>query len=309
MSNPLLSTLIPCYNHEKFITDTIKSIWAQNISDMEIIVIDDGSKDSSFKVLKDLQKLSPIPMHIYTQENAGIVKTLNRCLAKAKGKYISLIGSDDQYFPDVFSTLLNTLEKDENLKVIFANAREFKEDELFEKMHHTQTQNLLALPPMKIEKRLRTEVPRPLLTQCAIYEKGLLDGVNGWDESLMLDDWPLNIEVFSYLTKYNFYHKFMDIDLIKYRFHDNNMHKNVYKMYLMIEEVILKHSPNEIKKQFLAEETYNHGSNLLKGIHPFIGAKLLYKSQFLDFKFLKFLNVVRLTTKYTLRAIFTNKRH
>jgi len=308
MAQPLLSTIIPCYNHENFITDTIESIWKQNISDMEIIVIDDGSSDQSFSVLKELQKSSPVPMHVHTQNNAGVVKTLNRCLAKAKGKYISLIGSDDQYFPDVLPSLLNEIQKDDTLKVIYANAREFKGEELFEKMHHTQTQDLLALKPLEIEKSLRSEVPRPLLTQCAIYEKSLLEGVHGWDETLMLDDWPLNIKVFEYLAEHDFRHQFIDIDLIKYRFHDNNVHKNAYRMYLMIEEVILRHTPKELQKKFLAKEMYAIGQAVLKGQHPLIGARLLFKSQLLEFHFLKFLNVLRLTIKYNLRALFTNKR-
>ena len=304
MSQLLLSTLVPCYNHEDFITDTIESIWKQNIDNMEIIVIDDGSTDNSFEVLKQLQASSPIPMHIVTQKNVGIVKTLNRCLAKAKGKYISLIGSDDQYFPGVFSTLLEPLEKDEKLKVIYANARKFKGDELFEKMHQTQTTDLLTLTPGEIEKKLRLEVPRPLLTQCAIFEKSLLDGIHGWNETLMLDDWPLNIEIFEYLAKHNYKHEFIDIDFVKYRFHETNMHKNYYKMYLMIEEVILKYTPKESQKKFLSKEAYEHRKILLKSKDPATGSKLLFKSQILDFNILKFLDVLRLTVKYNLKSIF-----
>ncbi len=303
MVQPLLSILVPCYNHEDFITDTIESIWKQNISNMEIIVIDDGSKDKSFEVLKKLQLKSPVPMYISTQENVGIVKTLNRCLTKAQGKYISLIGSDDQYFPNALPILLTEIQKDDSVKVIYANAREFKGDELFEKMHQKQATDLLALTPKEIEKKLRFEVPRPLLTQCAIFEKSLLDSIHGWNETLMLDDWPLNIEIFEYLTKYNYKHDFIDIDLVKYRFHETNMHKNYYKMYLMIEEVILMYTPKESQKRFLAKEAFQHGKILLKSNQP-KGNKLLFKSQILHFNIFRFLDVLRLTIKYNLRAVF-----
>lgn len=304
MSQPLISTLVPCYNHEDFITDTIESIWKQNIDNMEIIVIDDGSKDNSYEVLKRLQASSSVPMHIFTQENAGLVKTLNRCLAKAKGKYISLIGSDDQYFPNVFSTLLEALEKDDGLKVIYANAREFKGDVLFEKMHQKQAIDLLALSPEEVEKKLRSEVPRPLLTQCAIFEKTLLDGIHGWDERLMLDDWPLNIEIFHYLAQHKYKHSFLDINLVKYRFHDTNIHKDFYKMYLMIEEVILKYADKDIQKKFLSKESYDTGKILLKKRNAAIGTKLLFKSQMLDFDLFKFLDILRMTLKYNLKSIF-----
>lgn len=307
MAESLLSILVPCYNHEDFIADTIESIWKQNISDMEIIVIDDGSKDKSFEVLKKLQLKSPVPMNISTQENVGIVKTLNRCLAMAEGKYISLIGSDDQYFPNTLKTLINEIEKDDDLKVIYANAREFKGEVLFEKMHQKQATDLLALRPQEIEKKLRLEVPRPLLTQCAIFEKSLLDGIHGWNETLMLDDWPLNIEVFEYLSKYNYKHEFIDIDLVKYRFHETNMHKNYYKMYLMIEEVILMYTPKKLQKKFLSEEAFEHGKMLLKRNNPG-GNKLLFKSLVSHFNIFKFFDILRLTIKYNLKAIFTKQR-
>jgi len=303
MAKTLLSTLVPCYNHQDFITDTIESIWKQNISDMEIIVIDDGSSDSSYEVLKKLQASSPVPMHISTQENVGLVNTLNRCLTKAQGKYISLIGSDDQYFPNALATLLEKIQKDDDLKVIYANAREFKGDELFEKMHQSQARDILALTPSEIEKKLRSEVPRPLLTQCAIFEKSLLDGIHGWDETLMLDDWPLNIEVFHYLAQHKYKHDFLDIDLVKYRFHDTNIHKNYYKMYLMIEEVILRYAPQETRKKFLSKEAFEHGKILLKRNKPG-GNKLLFKSLILHFDLFKFLDVLRLTIKYNLKYIF-----
>ena len=303
MAELLLSTLVPCYNHEDFITDTIESIWKQNIDNMEIIVIDDGSSDNSYEVLKKLQASSPVPMHVSTQENAGIVKTLNRCLSKAQGKYISLIGSDDQYFPDALANLLTKIEKKDDIKVIYANAREFKGDELFEKMHQDQALEILSLTPAEIEKKLRTEVPRPLLTQCAIFEKSLLDSIHGWDETLMLDDWPLNIKVFHYLAQHKYKHDFLDIDLVKYRFHDTNLHKNYYKMYLMIEEVILRYAPKKTRKKFLSKEAFDHGKILLKKNKP-AGNKLLFKSLILHFDLFKFLDILRLTIKYNLINTF-----
>lgn len=303
MAQALLSTLVPCYNHEDFIMDTIESIWKQNIPNMEIIVIDDGSSDNSYEVIKKLQASSPVPMHISTQENAGLVKTLNRCLAKAQGKYISLIGSDDLYFPNALATLLDDIQQEDALKVIYANAREFKGEVLFEKMHQSQITDLLAFTPAEIEKKLRSEVPRPLLTQCAMFEKSLLDGIHGWDETLMLDDWPLNIEIFEYLAKHNYRHDFIDIDLVKYRFHESNMHKNYYKMYLMIEEVILRYTPKESQKEFLSKEAFEHGKILLKQNKP-AGNKLLFKSQILHFDLFRFLDVLRLTIKYNLKYIF-----
>ncbi len=307
MEQPLLSILIPCYNHEDFITDTIQSIWNQHLINIEIIVIDDGSKDKSYEVLKELQSNSPVSMQIYTQKNSGITKTLNRCLSKAKGKYITLIASDDQYFPDTLPILLKSIQKDTQTKIIYTNGREYKDGQLFKKMHHQKIIDMLSLTTSQIEKKLRTEVPRPLLTQCAIYEKSLLTDIGGWDENVELDDWPLNIKIFRYLTLNNFCHEFINIDLVKYRFHENNLHKNSYKMYLMVEEVILKYTPKNLQQEFLAKEMYELGKGILKTSHPLFGTKLLFKSLYLKFNILKLFNILRLVIKYNLKYLLSKK--
>jgi hypothetical protein len=72
----------------------------------------------------------------------------------------------------------------------------------------------------------------------------------------------------------------------------------------MIEEVILRYTPKELQKKFLSKEAFVHGKILLKKVDPSTGTKLLFKSQVLDFNIYKFLDVLRLTIKYNLKALF-----
>ena len=68
-NSPLISILMPCYNHEAYIQEAVESIWKQpNAENIEIIAIDDGSKDATYEKLQNLQKNSPIPMQIKTKE-------------------------------------------------------------------------------------------------------------------------------------------------------------------------------------------------------------------------------------------------
>ena len=91
---PLVSIIVPCYNHEKYITECIGSIMNQTFRNFELTVIDDGSKDQSFEVLKSLQK--KYEFNLIHQENRGISATLNRGIKEfSRGKYISFCASDD----------------------------------------------------------------------------------------------------------------------------------------------------------------------------------------------------------------------
>ena len=69
----LLSICCLVYNHAPFIKDNIESIWNSDYNNLEIIVVDDGSKDESSDILKNLQKVSPYPMTIILQKNTGNV--------------------------------------------------------------------------------------------------------------------------------------------------------------------------------------------------------------------------------------------
>src|ERR1700733_1523547 len=94
---PLVSVVIPSYNHAKYIAKTIDSIFAQTIlSQVELIIIDDGSPDDSVKVIEEsLKGRAPSNVTFVKRENRGLCRTLNEALLIAKGKYFSYVGSDD----------------------------------------------------------------------------------------------------------------------------------------------------------------------------------------------------------------------
>lgn len=94
----LISVLIPAYNHDKYIQETIKSIINQTYQNLELIIIDDGSKDSTWQKILDIKPLCEerfSHVAVYTQENQGTINTLNRLLNLSNGKYLYIIASDD----------------------------------------------------------------------------------------------------------------------------------------------------------------------------------------------------------------------
>lgn len=93
-SKPLVSVIIPAYNHEKFIGAALDSVLAQTMDDFELIVIDDGSTDSTGKIVRDY---SDPRLSYYYQENQDAYNTINRGLGMAGGRYLSILNSDDVY--------------------------------------------------------------------------------------------------------------------------------------------------------------------------------------------------------------------
>ncbi len=90
---PLVSVVVPCYNHEKYVKETIESIINQTYKNIELIVIDDGSKDNSVQVIQEMAD-----KHGFTfvhRPNKGLSATLNEGIRLSKGKYFCAIASDD----------------------------------------------------------------------------------------------------------------------------------------------------------------------------------------------------------------------
>lgn len=88
-----VTVIIPSYNHKAFIEESINSVLNQDYKNIELIVIDDGSKDGSVERLKELA--STKKFQLVTKENEGVCATLNRGLSLATGEFITFIASDD----------------------------------------------------------------------------------------------------------------------------------------------------------------------------------------------------------------------
>lgn len=89
-----LSIIIPVHNSEKHIEKCINSILNQTVSDFELIIIDDGSTDQSYEIIKNLIK-EKRNIYLYHQSNKGVSATRNLGILKAKGEYITFVDSDD----------------------------------------------------------------------------------------------------------------------------------------------------------------------------------------------------------------------
>ncbi len=123
-NNPLVSVVIPAYNHENYIQETIKSIINQTYKNIELVIVDDGSKDSTWQKILDMKedcekRFSNVCFE--TKENEGTCKTLNHLLELAKGDYIYLIASDDVSYPEAIESELEILNNNKDYDLCVGN--------------------------------------------------------------------------------------------------------------------------------------------------------------------------------------------
>ncbi len=103
MPFPLISVIMPCYNAETYLTNTISSVFGQSYQNIELIIVDDGSTDKSPEILTELNQQYP-ELTVFYQKNKGPYPARNFALQHAKGDLITFLDADDYW-------VLNCLEK------------------------------------------------------------------------------------------------------------------------------------------------------------------------------------------------------
>jgi len=101
---------MPVFNAEIFLKDSIESILNQTISDFELIIINDGSLDSSLKIIQEYSRLDD-RIKFHSRENRGLVSTLNQGIMLSRGKWIARMDADDIAYPNRFSETLMLLNE------------------------------------------------------------------------------------------------------------------------------------------------------------------------------------------------------
>jgi glycosyltransferase involved in cell wall biosynthesis len=117
---PLVSVVMPSYNHEEFIAESIESVLGQDFDGLELIIVDDASTDASRYIIKEYAEDARVSIILH-ETNCGIAKTFNDGIAAAKGKFVAYIASDDVWMKDKLSKQLAVLESNEDL-IVYAEA-------------------------------------------------------------------------------------------------------------------------------------------------------------------------------------------
>jgi glycosyltransferase involved in cell wall biosynthesis len=108
---PLVSVILPAYNHERYVALAIASVLAQTYPNIELIVIDDGSTDGTLARIQSSLSGASIPCRVLTRENRGAPATLNEGAALARGDYLAFLNSDDYFAPDRLARLVEEVAR------------------------------------------------------------------------------------------------------------------------------------------------------------------------------------------------------
>lgn len=138
-SKPLISVIMGIYNCEDTLRESIDCIFNQTIEDWELILCDDGSKDSTYSIAEEYkEKYSEKIILLQNEKNKGLNYTLNRCLKEAKGKYIARMDGDDRCVPERFEKELEVFEKEPEISIVSSDMEFFDETGCWGRISHPE---------------------------------------------------------------------------------------------------------------------------------------------------------------------------
>ncbi|WP_330744064.1 glycosyltransferase family 2 protein [Chryseobacterium sp. CP-77] len=122
-----VSVIVPVYNVENYLEKCLRSLVKQSLSDIEIIVVNDGSKDNSEKIIKEFAQRYPEKIKAFTKENGGLSDARNFGIDRAAGDYIGFVDSDDYVTENMFEEMLLLAEK-HHAKMVICNIQKVDEN-------------------------------------------------------------------------------------------------------------------------------------------------------------------------------------
>ena len=219
---PLVSVVIPCYNHEKFVQDCIQSVIDQTYENIELIIIDDGSKDNSVHKIQEMIPLCEerfVRFEFRFRPNKGLSATLNEALEWCQGEYYSAIASDDMMLPEKTQQQVKILGEQDYV-AIFGAVQMIDSDK--NKLSQIRQPDKI----FKFDDLFYTDRFLPAPTQMICLDS--LRKTGGYVEGMIIEDWYIYLKLMEHGGK--IYYK--DELYSYYRSHGANTFSNPYKMAL-----------------------------------------------------------------------------
>ena len=183
---PLISVIVPAYNSQKTIKETIESVLQQTFTDFELIIVDDGSQDNTLEVINSIRDER---IQVFSYENKGASANRNRGLAKSEGEFIAFLDGDDLWTEDKLEAQLAALQNNPQADVAYSWTDCIDENSQFLRRGGYPTAEGNILPHLLLLDILENG-SNPLIRRQALL------AIGGFDESLQAgQDWDLYLRL------------------------------------------------------------------------------------------------------------------
>jgi alpha-1,3-rhamnosyltransferase len=220
---PCVSVIIASYNHGLYIEASICSVMAQSYANIELLVVDDGSKDDSVERIARLQKR--YGFDFLAQENQGLSRTLNSAIARARGELIVPFGSDDIMLPERIALQVAYISDKPEVGICAGNIQAI--DASGKVIEEGKNLPLRRLDFEDVFLDRKPGAPAPTL----LFRREALEAVDGFDPEVRLEDLMIELKI----TRAGYFIDVLSEVLAQYRVHATNTYKN-YEF--MVENVL-----------------------------------------------------------------------
>lgn len=256
---PTFSVIIPTYNSEDFIEETIKSVIDQTFKDFELIIIDDGSEDRTRDIITKYKHSDPRLRIVTTPNSGGPATPTNIGIGLATGLYIAFVDHDDTWAKTKLETLAREYKNNPHVGFILSNVRTYSE--------HTHTSSL-----SKTKIRNRQAAEEDLLAgkyfntfSMISIRQEVLNRVGSLDTNLLIFS---DYDIITRMISFNIPHIFLAEPLVTYRIHTHNtssLSSSAQKRAEDLQRIVTKYA-----------KTFSKNKKSLSHVHHAIGSLYLY---------------------------------
>ncbi|WP_084473679.1 glycosyltransferase family A protein [Deinococcus ficus] len=241
----LVSVLVPIYNHERYIEFCLNSIKSNDYDKIEIILIDDGSSDSSFAKASSWIEVNQSRFSralLIQQDNQGLTKTLNRLVSLAEGEYIAFLASDDGLTQNSLSKRIDILKSNPEYRIAIGNANVIDtnsvivSNDAISSLHGGSPSTLANPKKLAGEIIMHWSIPGPVMLA---HKSVFADEYGMYNTQLKVEDRHWYIKM---LARHKIY--FINEPIAYYRIHESNTIYNPQKTLAMLQEIVTSDGEN-----------------------------------------------------------------
>jgi glycosyltransferase involved in cell wall biosynthesis len=250
---PKVSVIIPNYNYSQYICEAVESVLLQTYPNVEIIIVDDGSKDNSLEVLEKFGD----KIKILAQQNAGVSVARNNGVANSNGEFIAFLDADDIWLPEKIERQISLFLNDKTLGLVHVAVQDIDASGKNLGTHFDGLSGEVSHELLLFKRAVILGGGSGIMIPRKIF-----DEVGGFDLRLSTSaDWDIFYQISS---RYKV--GFINEILLKYRLHGLNMHGNIPRMEREMLIGFEKAFTNE-KNQSLKNQAYGNLHQVLAGSH------------------------------------------